>query len=74
MSHGAVTLSGTSPLDEIVDGARNDEVAKGKGVAHRLGADDIRVWTDRELLGYGSGDLLPEYRSREATACLEPTA
>lgn len=58
-----------SPLDEIIDGASNNAVTtsnllrKVKVVAHRLGADDIRVWTDRELFGYSAEDLLPEYRS-----------
>lgn len=59
-----------SPLDEIIDGASNNAVTtsnllrKAKVVADRLGADDIRVWTDRELFGYSAEDLLPEYRSR----------
>lgn len=59
-----------SLLDEIIDGASSDAVntsnllRKVKVVSHRLGADDIRAWTDRELFGYGTDDALPEYRSR----------
>ena len=58
-----------SLLDEIIDGASSDAVAtsnllrKVKIVSHRLGADDIRGWTDRELFGYGADVTLPAYRS-----------
>lgn len=58
-----------SLLDEIIDGASSDTVntsnllRKVKIVSHRLGAGDVRAWTDRELFGYVADDALPAYRS-----------
>lgn len=57
-----------SLLDEIIDGASSDATSTSnllrmvKIASHRLGAEDIRRWADRELFGYESDATLPEYR------------
>ncbi|MET4099837.1 hypothetical protein ABIB37_002074 [Agrococcus sp. UYP10] len=57
-----------SLLDDIIDGATDDSVStsnllrKVQVVAHRLGADDILKWVQRELNGYPDPEDLPPYR------------
>jgi len=59
----------TGPLDEIIDGATDDALStsnllrKVRTVAHRLGAEEILKWVDRELNGYNSVEDLPPYRA-----------
>ena len=56
-------------LDDIIDGATTDAVStsnllrKVQVVAHRLNADDIKAWAQRELMGYENVADLPRYRA-----------
>lgn len=56
-------------LDELIDGATSDTVStanllrKVQVVAHRLDAHEMKAWAQRELVGFGLDDPLPDYRS-----------
>lgn len=56
-------------LDELIDGATSDTMStanllrKVQVVAHRLDAHEVKAWAQRELVGYGPDDPLPDYRS-----------
>jgi hypothetical protein len=68
-----------SALDRIIDGASDPSVSianllrSALAAAHRLGADTVREWVERELTGYDEGverDELPVYRRGSATGVM----
>jgi len=62
-------VSGMTLLDELIDGATSDTMStanllrKVQVVAHRLDAHEVKAWAQRELVGFGPDDPLPDYRS-----------
>lgn len=61
-------------LDEIVELAASEHgsvstlLRKCLVLAHTLKNDRLKVWTEKELQGYESGDEVPEYRKTVASA------